>query len=660
MPKFTFDKNLPHNIPLLFKKRAKEHPETKLQAAKNKTGTFQYYTYKSVYNDVICFAAALKELGITPKSNVALISDNRREWLITDLSILSLGAADVPRGCDSLGKEIRFIINFADCEYAFFENAHQLKKVVENVSEVPALKTVILLDRPAEKETEELMLIENCPFKTLFFDELYEHGKQLYAENPEAVTADIEQRMENITEEDNATVIFTSGTTGTPKGVMLTHSNYMKQLAVIHNFIPCKVGEWWLSVLPVWHSFERVVQYVAILFGDGIAYSKPVASAMLADMSVIKPQYICGVPRLWEALASGVEKTMRKTGGIKYKLFKFFVSAGKQYNRFSDMVKGTVVQIKKRNRFADALAGLIPAIFFWPVAKLGDLLVFKKIREKFGGRIRIVLSGGGALQPDTDAFFKTVNIKLLEGYGLTETAPVVAARYYKKPRTGCIGTFLPTCEVKICAEENGVVTSSEPLPYGQKGMVLIRGPQIMKGYYKRPDLTEKVIDKDGFFNTGDIGLITFDNEIKITGRAKDTIVLLGGENIEPAVIESELCTSPYIESAIVVGQDQRFLASLIVPAKEAIMQYAKEHNITFESYEKLLKLDKIKALLQKEVAEKDSPSNGFRLCERINKIHLLAESFKVGVELSAKQEMMRFKIVEKYAEIIASMFALSN
>lgn len=530
---------------------------------------------------------------------------------------------------------------------------------MEATTEVPALKTVILFDRPGEKETEEAMTVSKCPFNLIFFDELIAQGQQIYNENPAAVTADIEQHMENIQDDDNATVIFTSGTTGTPKGVMLTHRNYITQMSVFHNFVTCKAGEWWLSVLPVWHSFERAVQYVAILFGDGLAYSKPVASAMLSDMSVIKPQYICGVPRLWEALATGVEKSMKKTGGLKYKLYKFFVSVGKKYSHFSDMVKGTIVQIKKRNRFADALAGIVPAIFLWPLAKLGDLLVFKKIREKFGGKIRIVLCGGGALQSETDKFFKAINVMLLEGYGLTETAPVVAARYYKKPRIGCIGTFLPTWEVKICEEENGVITSSEPLPYGQKGVVLLKGPQVMKGYYKRPDLTEKVIDKDGFFNTGDIGLVTFDNELKITGRAKDTIVLLGGENIEPALIESELCSSPYIESAIVVGQDQRFLASLIVPAKEAIIQYAHDHNISFESYEKLLKLDKIKALLQKEVAEKDSPANGFRLCERINKIHLLAESFKVGIELSAKQEMMRFKIIEKYAEIIKGLFQMA-
>lgn len=178
----------------------------------------------------------------------------------------------------------------------------------------------------------------------------------------------------------------------------------------------------------------------------------------------------------------------------------------------------------------------------------------------------------------------------------------------------------------------------------------------MKGYYKRPDLTEKVIDEDGFFNTGDIGILTYDNELKITGRAKDTIVLSGGENIEPAVIENELCTSPFIESAIVLGQDQKFLASLIVPAKDAVVEYAKKNGLDFSDYQKLIQTQQIQDLIFEEVNKKDSTANGFRICERIAKIALLPESFKVGVELSAKQEMMRFKIIEKYSALIATLF----
>ena len=651
---YIFDKTLPKNIPLLFKKRAEEYPDVKLQAYKNAQGKFEYSSYSRVYNEVICFAAALSKLGVKKGSNVALISDNRREWLITDLAIQSLGGADVPRGCDSMGNEIRFIIDFADCEVGFFENVRQLEKVLEKPAETPKLKIAILFDKPEHEPAD-------CPFQILYFDEVLQNGKSIYRENSFNCQTEIENGMLSIEENDTATIIFTSGTTGTPKGVMLTHKNYISQLSVLQPFLPAKPGDWWLSILPVWHVFERLIQYVAIYFVNGLAYSKPVPSILLADMAEIKPHWMCGVPRLWEALAAGVHKAMKKTGGIKYKLFNFFVGVGDKYNNCRNLVRGYVTQIKRRSRVLDFIVGLIPMILLWPINKLGEALVFKKIQAKFGGRLKIAISGGGSLQRTTENFYHSVGLNLLEGYGLTETAPVISFRYHKTPRPGCVGVIFPTFEVKIVKEEHGVIVTDEngkpvELGPGQKGLILVRGTQVMKGYYKRPDLTEKVIDKDGFFNTGDIGLLTYDKEIKITGRAKDTIVLSDGENIEPAVIESELCTSPFIESAIVLGQDQKILASLIVPSKEAVIQYAQDNGLDFSDYEKLLQTEQIKDLIYKEVNTKDSPANGFRPCERIAKIALLPNSFKVGEELSAKQEMMRFKIVEKYASLIATLF----
>ena len=428
---YIIDKTLPKNLPLLFKERAKEHPEIQLQAYKNAQGKFEYSTFARVYNEVICFALALSKLGVKKGSNVALISDNRREWLITDLAIQSLGGADVPRGCDSMGNEIRFIIDFADCETAFFENQRQLEKVLEKASETPKLKKVILFDRP-EKE------IENCPFELMYFDDVMQQGKEIYKENPEACQAEIENSMLGIEEEDVATIIFTSGTTGTPKGVMLTHKNYITQLAVIKPFLPAKTGEWWLTILPVWHVFERLIQYVAIYFANGLAYSKPVPSLLLNDMAVIRPHWMCGVPRLWEALAAGVHKAMKKTGGIKYKLFSFFVNVGDKYNNCKNLTCGYVTQIKKRSRFLDFLAGIIPTLLLWPINKLGNILVFKKIQAKFGGRLKIAISGGGTLQRTTENFYHSVGLNLLEGYGLTETAPVISFRYYKTPRPGSV------------------------------------------------------------------------------------------------------------------------------------------------------------------------------------------------------------------------------
>ena len=553
-----------------------------------------------------------------------------------------------------MGNEIRFIIDFADCEFACFENVRQLEKVLEKSEETPKLKTAILFDKP---ETEPA----NCPYQILYFDDILQDGKNIYRENSFNVQSEIENGMLSIEPNDTATIIFTSGTTGTPKGVMLTHNNYISQLAVIKPYLPAHAGEWWLSVLPVWHVFERLIQYVAIYFGNGLAYSKPVPSMLLSDMAEIRPHWMCGVPRLWEALAAGVHKAMKKTGGIKYKLFSFFVNVGDKYNNCKNLVCGYVTQIKRRSRAFWWIVCFIPWILLWPLYKLGNALVFKKIQAKFGGRLKIAISGGGSLQRTTENFYHSVGLNLLEGYGLTETAPVISFRHYKTPRPGCVGLIFPTFEVKIVKEENGViVTDANGKPVevgpGQKGIILAKGSQVMKGYYKRPDLTEKVIDKDGFFNTGDIGLMTYDKEIKITGRAKDTIVLSDGENIEPAVIENELCTSPFIESAIVLGQDQKILASLIVPSKEAVIQYAQDNGLDFTAYEALLQTEQIKDLIYKEVSTKDSPANGFRPCERIAKIALLPNSFKVGEELSAKQEMMRFKIVEKYASLIATLF----
>lgn len=653
MKQFKLDPHVEKTVPLMLKARVAQYPDVKIQAQKDKNGNFAYYSYAETYEKIIALALALRTLGIHRESNVALISDNRREWLISDIAIQALGGADVPRGCDSLGKELRFIISFADCECGIFENVRQLAKILENEAEVPALKTAILFDKPTEKEAE---VYKDTKIKVIFFEDLLAEGEKLYAANPAALKAEIEAEMEKSQPDDVATIIFTSGTTGTPKGAMITNNNFMSQISTLKNFITCKPNDWWMTILPVWHIFERFIQYVALYFTCGLAYSKPVASVLLKDITVIRPDWICGVPRLWEALAAGVNKKMVKTGGATLKIFRFFVKCGTLYANFRDMVFGNVCQFKKRSRLLDAILGFIPWILFWPLHKLGDLLVFKKIRAAFGGNLRIAISGGGALQKSTDNFYRAIGLNLLEGYGLTETSPVISFRYYKHPRPGCVGVIFPTWEVKIVSEENGVITGTEDLGPGKQGMILVKGSQLMKGYYKRPDLTEKAIDKDGFFNTGDIGIMTYDHELKITGRAKDTIVLLGGENIEPTVLESELCTSDLIESVMVVGQDKKALGALIVPSKDAVEEYAKTKGLDISDYEGLLSTDTIVNLFNEEIGKKISISNGFRPCERINKIALIPNSFKVGEELSAKQEMMRYKIAEKYADEIKELF----
>lgn len=657
--KMTILKNLPQTLPLLLKKRAEEHPYLNLQAAKNKTGNYEYFTYAQVYTKVIALALSLKKLGIKRGTNVAIISDNRKEWLISDFAIQSLGAADVPRGCDSMGPEIRYIINFAECQTAFLENEKQLQKILDKVSEVPQLKTVIMFESVSQQIQDSAFM---NGIKVYFFDSLLEDGIKEFLLSPQSNRQLIESEMQKASPEDTATIIFTSGTTGTPKGVMLSHKNYLSQLSAVHNFMPGKAGQWWMSILPVWHSFERLAQYVAILLHCGIAYSKPVARTLLKDLTTIEPRWMCGVPRLWDALAKGVNQTMEKKGGITLKLYKFFMNIGKKYALARDYVTCNIVSQQKRYKPLDFLRGIFPFLALFPLHLAGDLLVYRKIRAKFGRKFVFAISGGGALQKETDDFFRAINLKMLEGYGMTETAPAIAFRNYKNPESNCVGTPYPTIQVKIVKENHGqlLTESAEDAPSlksGQKGMIMVKGDHVMKGYYNRPDLTQKIIDKDGWLNTGDLGFMTEDGILKITGRAKDTIVLLGGENIEPAGIEQALCSSDFIESAMIVGQDKKYLSSLIVPNKSAIENFAQEHHILYDTYEKLLQNEIINKLVSDIVNKLISLENGFKTCERISKFKLLSRSFEVGRELSAKLEMMRFKIGEEYKTEIEEMYA---
>ena len=654
MANFTFNRAFPKNLALLFKERAHEIPDDVFQYSKmERDGDFLPYTYGQVYDEVISLALALQKMGIKRGQNVGLISDNRREWAVTDYAILSLGATDVPRGCDSMGTEIRFILNFADVEISFFETPHQLEKVLEYTDECPNLKTAIIYKKPSKSEDE---IINNKKIKVILYKDLLKEGKEIFEADKEKFRAQIEAEMDKTETDDIATIIFTSGTTGTPKGVMLSHRNYIAQLEVFHNFFPCKRGETWLSVLPVWHSYERAFQYLVPALKTNIAYSKPVAQVMITDMEKIKPHWLCAVPRLWDAIAKNIDRTVHKHKGFDLFCYNTFIKPGIAYAHFRDMIRGWIVQDKKRNRFADFLIGIFPFLFLWPIHALGDICFFSRVRKGLGGRIKIAVSGGGALQREVNDFFRSVGFNLLEAYGLTETAPVLSVRHYKNPRPGCVGAIMPSCEVKIVREENGIIADSAPLAPGQKGLVLARGEQIMKGYYKRPDLTEKIIDSEGWLNTGDLGLLTFDGELKLTGRAKDTIVLLGGENIEPAVIERAINASDYIDSSIVMGQDKNYLGCLIVATKDKIEDYAKQNKIEYSSYAELLQKEEINAFYSKIIHSLVSVSTGFRSCERINKFVLLSDPFKTGEELSAKGEMIRAKIVKKYEKEVESMF----
>ena len=647
-------------LPGLFRNRALAHPEIMVQAYRGQDGKFITRTYRDLYNDVLDFSVALNGLGVVRGDHVGLIADNRKEWLISDLAIQTLGAADVPRGCDSMEKEIAFILSTTDCRLTIAENSHQLKKILANHKELKSLETVILMQEPSE---EDLKAAKKASVKLLSFAAVQEEGRKKRNGSTEFTDAE----MEKGTRDDIATIIFTSGTTGEPKGVMLTQSNYLWQLERTPYLLYGEPGDVWLSVLPVWHSFERLMQYVAIERTSALVYSKPLGAVMLPDIAEMKPQIIPGVPRLWEALATGILRTVRKEGGIKKVLFMFFLGVGKKYCWARDHVFGRVARFKYRIRLFDTLVGLIPWLLLIIPRFLGDVLVYRKVRAKMGGRLRLCISGGGALQPQIDEFYQAIGIKIIEGYGITETAPVLSFRNQYRPRPGCVGTVFTDTECRIVDSElldaaiesakDGVWHIPPALPPGTPGVIMVRGGQVMKGYYKRPDLTARAIDADGWFNTGDIGMLSYDYEIKITGRAKDTIVLLGGENIEPAPIEQALKSFEFIESVVILGQDKKYLSALIVPAKALVTAYAGENDLPTEDYPALLEHPLIQQLFRGGIDARINRQNGFRPFEFIFRFKLVPESFQVGRELSGKQEMMRHRINDIYRNEIGELFS---
>lgn len=631
-------------LPLLVRERVRQYPAIAAQYSKNADNVFQPRTFRDFYEDILDAAAGLLELGVKRGDHVGLISDNRAEWLKTDIAVLALGAADVPRGCDSTAAEIAYILGFSDCWISFAENRRQLEKILSKKEDLPKLTTILLFD-PAREEDRRAGA--EVGVRILDFGELGAMGKKRRAGS----AAEIEGEMEKGRRDDIATIIFTSGTTGEPKGVMLTHGNFLHQLKSLPGIIAVQPGDIWLSVLPVWHSFERIMQYVAPDRGSAIAYSKPVGAVMLADFATIRPQWMASVPRIWESVRDGVYRNIRQQGGATKAVFSFFVSVGGAWVRCRNLVFGLVPNFHGRIRALDTAIGLIPWLLLYPLKGLGDLLVFNKIKAKLGGRFQAGISGGGALPSQIDSFFSAMGILLLEGYGLTETAPVIAVRKQSKPRPGCVGQIIEDTEVKI-VDDNGVA-----LPPGNKGLVMVRGAQVMTGYYKKPELTAKVLGTDGWFNTGDLGMLTREGEIKITGRAKDTIVLRGGENVEPAPIEEKMRESEYISQCVVLGQDQRYLAALVVPNQETVTAFAKENNVPIVDYESLLQQPEVNELIANEITELVSPHTGFKPFERVFKFKLLAKPFELGVELSHKQEVMRYRITEIYAKEISALFS---
>lgn len=633
-------------IPLLIRKVAELHPHVPAQYVKNAEQEFGPISYAQLYDACLNVAAGLISIGCKRNDHIGLIADNRKEWLHSSVGIMAIGASDVPRGCDTTAKDMAYLLGLPECRVVFLENEGQVKKILQEEANLPSVKTLITIDPCNFGALCTAANVTESRFTHIPYADLLNRGGVYRQENPHAVESEVEKGQPD----DLATIIFTSGTTGEPKGVMLSHNNFITQLPDLKMRIPVAPGYRALSVLPVWHSFERMCEYVMLSEGVGIVYSKPVGSVLLADIAKTNPHLFPSVPRIWESVYDAIQKTMRTTGGITYALFRFFSAVGMQWARFSRNVTGKRPHYTPGTKIVYPLLSFIPFVLLWLPYKLGDLLVFKKIRRKLGTSFLAGISGGGALPPHIDEFFWMAGVNLLEGYGLTETAPVVSVRHIKRPVFGTIGTPISCNEAKILNDEG------KPLGVGEQGVLFLRGTNIMQGYYKRPDLTAAVLDDEGWLNTGDIGFMTIDGEIILRGRQKDTIVLRGGENIEPKPIEMKLEESRFISQAVVVGQDERVLGALLVPDRVSLEGWAKTEKIDTRDFSALLNNPAIRQLYANETKEYISAQNGFRLFERIGPFALLEKEFSLGRELSAKQEIMRHKIADIYSKEIKQLF----
>lgn len=630
-------------LPKLLQSIVNQYGSNEAQLSKDDNGSFIPTNYTEYYQEVIGLAAGLASLGVKREDPVGLISDNRKEWLVADMAILSLGAADVPRGRDAMPYELQFILKTTESKVCFAENSEQARKILDLVDQLPDLETLIVIDT-THHATQELK--NNKTVRILTYAEVMAAGEAFAKTNGDYVETEITKGKES----DIATIIFTSGTTGEPKGVMLTHKNFLFQLEQLPKVIDFHKGERWLSVLPVWHSFERILQYVIISQASAIAYSKPIGKIMLVDLQRVNPAWMGSVPRIWEAVKAGVYQNVKGKSPVARGLFHFFVWVGANHASALNLVGNRMPQFRRRFYPIDFLLGIIPLLLLTPFKLLGDVLVFKTIKKKFGTNFRAGVSGGGSLPSSVDKFFKAIGVTLLDGYGLTETAPVIGLRKINHQVPGTVAP-LPETEIKIIDEHGNKVKP------GEKGVIYARGGQVMAGYYKRPDLTKLAIDDEGWINTGDIGVWTHKGEYAIRGRAKDTIVLSGGENIEPVPVEARLRESEYIEQAVIVGQDQKYLAALIVCDTKRLEMYVKENNIPYMARYDVTELPEVQELINTEINEMVSAKNGFKSYERINRFTILRNPFKVGEELSAKQEVMRHKIAQIYAKEIASLFA---
>jgi len=561
-------------------------------------------TYGEVEDHALTVAAALHARGLERGGKVALLSENRPEWAIMDYGALCAGAWIVPVYSTLTSAQIEYLLTNSGARMAVASDAEQLEKILEVRPRCPDLGTVVVFDD-----------VPDAPDDVLPWDVFLNEGWGVRRKRGDA---ELRAAAEEADPGDVATMLYTSGTTGDPKGVMLTHDNIFSNVKACEQALPVGPADSTLSILPLSHILQRMVDYLFFYRGCSIAYPHSI-DTVPRDMRIVKPTVMVAVPRVYEKVYNRV---MEATG-FRAKLVQWAREVG---SAWAD----------------ETLAGRAPSAVLRAVYALADLLVFRKIRAGVGGRIRYFVSGGGPLSPDINRFFYSVGLTILEGYGLTETSPVTNVNTEEDFRIGTVGKPVPGTEVRIADD----------------GEILVRGPQVMKGYYKMPEATEEAITADGWFKTGDVGTIDEAGFLTVTDRKKDLIITSGGKNIAPQPIENRLKKNRYVEQAVMVGDGRKFAAILVVPAASAVESWASEQGVSAPDLGGLLSDDRVQRFLADQVYGELEDLAQYELPKKIG---LLQEEFTVeGGGLTPTQKVKRRVVEERYQDLIDSFYLEKN
>lgn len=570
-----------------------------------KNGVYESRTFAELKRDAELCALGLTSLGIQTGHRVGLIAENRPEWLVSDMAMVSLGIVNVPMYTTLTPKQIEFILNDAGCSCVIVSNQFQLNKVLKILDNVPTTKKVIVMATESSVPDE----------RVIQFKDLLLAGERALARSP----GTIKSRSTVVKPSDLLTIIYTSGTTGNPKGVMLSHHNMVTNVRASADCIPFGPGDIILSYLPLCHSFERMAgYYTAMSCGVTIAYAESI-DTLSENLLEVRPTIVTTVPRLFERIHNRIMKQLADAPTIRRTIFEWGIEAGKRY-----------AAARKKGR---------PPLVLGIARRLFDTLVYRKITSRTGGRIKFFVSGGAALPKELGIFFEAVGIPIIEGYGMTEASPVISVNRVDNYRFGTVGQTIPGVEVRIAED----------------GEILVKGPNVMLGYWNNEKETREAIDADGWLHTGDIGCIDDSGFLSITDRKKHLFVTSGGKNIAPQPIENLIQQSHYVDQFILIGDRRMFCSALIVPDFDALREYARRNNLGNLSKDLLIKSPAIQKLIEDEL---DHLQKDLSTYERVRRFTLLDQPFTIeNGEMTPSMKLRRRVIEEKFKPVIETMYA---